>query len=107
MSRYPSLLILHDHLAAALATLASAHVIGLISLSGALPQGTRALDPFAGYVIGTALCGLVYALVATLLYRRRLVAGPLYRCGQSRPADAYRTPYEPGTVRLLEGWQYR
>ncbi|MDM7955091.1 hypothetical protein [Blastomonas sp.] len=98
---------LRDHLAALLAALASAYAIGLADLAGYLPQGVAALDRPSGQIIGTAVCLLVYALVLTWACRRRLVAGPLYHCGESRPARDYGSRYEPGPDRLLEGWQYR
>lgn len=96
-----------DHLAALLAALVCGHVIGLIDLAGALPRGVMALDRFSGQIIGAAMCGLVYAIVLTTLYRRRLVSGPLYRCGETRPVTDYGRRFESGSVKLLDGWQYR
>ncbi len=96
-----------DHLAALLAALACGHVIGLIDLLGALPSGAIALDRLSGQMIGAVLCCLVYAIVLTMLYRRRLVSGPLYRCGETRPVTDHGRRFEPGPARLLDGWQYR
>lgn len=102
-----TLLKLRDHLAAMVASVLCAHAIGLIRLSDLVPQGTLLIDGRAGQLIGVALCALVHAIVLTLLYRRRLVAGPLYRCGETRPLHAYGQPYRPGTSSLLESWHYR
>ncbi len=110
MIRHPLLHKARDHLAAMLATLACAHIVGLLGLAGAarfLPHGVIALDPVSGQLIGAAMCGLTYALVLTWLVRRRLVAGPLYRCGESRPDADYGKSFAPGESRLLDGWQYR
>jgi hypothetical protein len=107
MFRMTTLLKIRDHLAAALAALACAHAIGLLDLSAVLPRGVLALPGLPGQVIGAAVCGLVYAFAVTLLYRRRLVAGPLYRCGATRPAHFHEHTFKPGGQRLLEGWQYR
>lgn len=107
MIRYAKILKVRDHLTAVLATLASAHIIGLIELVGWLPRGTLALSHVSGQLLGAALCGVVYAIVITLLCRRRLVAGPLYRCGETRPAQDYGRAFHAGEHRLLDGWQYR
>lgn len=107
MKRFAPMLKVRDHLTALLATLACAHVIGLISVAGFLPHGSITLDRPSGQILGAVLCGLVHAIVLTLLYRRRLVAGPLYRCGESRPAADYGKRYEPGTDRILDSWHYR
>ncbi|WP_430386581.1 hypothetical protein [Blastomonas fulva] len=110
MNRHPFLLRVRDHLAAMLATLVCAHTIGLVDLAGLarmLPHGVIGLDKGTGQLIGAALCGLTYALVLTWQLRRRLVAGPLYRCGESRPDADYGKSFAPGDSRLLDGWQYR
>ena len=98
---------MRDHLAALAAAMLCAHAIGLVHLSGYVPQGTLLIDGRAGQLAGVALCAFVHAIVLTALYRRRLVAGPLYRCGETRPTDAFGKPYRPGTSRLLESWHYR
>lgn len=98
---------LRDQIAAIAAAFACAHAVGLIDLSHRLPQGALLGGGPAGRWIGLALCALVYAIVLTWLYRRRLVAGPLYRCGATRPHEDYGKPYRPGTSQLLEGWHYR
>lgn len=102
-----TLLKMRDHLAALAAAVLCAHAIGLVRLLDSLPQGTLLIEGRAGQLTGVALCALVHAIVLTALYRRRLVAGPLYRCGETRPVDAYGKPYRPGTSRLLESWHYR
>lgn len=106
MIRSATPLKLRDHLTALLGALALAHIIGLADRAGYLPYGVVGLDPVAGQMIAMASCVLVYALAASWLYRRRLVAGPLYRCGASRPAGDYGTRFEPGRDRLLDGWHY-
>ena len=102
-----ALLRMRDHLAALSAAVLCAHAIGLIHLSGHVPQGSLLIAGRAGQLAGVALCALVHAIVLTALYRRRLVAGPLYRCGETRPLHAYGQPYRPGTSSLLESWHYR
>ena len=102
-----TLLRMRDHLAALAAAMLCAHAIGLIRLSDFIPHGSLLIEGRVGQLTGVALCALVHAFVLTGLYRRRLVAGPLYRCGETRPADAYGKPYRPGTSRLLESWHYR
>lgn len=107
MSLCSTLLRMRDHLAALAAAMLCAHAIGLIRLSDFVPHGSLLIEGRAGQLIGVALCALAHAIVLTALYRRRLVAGPLYRCGETRPADAYGRPYRQGTSRLLESWHYR
>lgn len=102
-----TLLRMRDHLAALAAAVLCAHSIGLVRLLDFLPQGSLLIEGRAGQLTGVALCALVHAIVLTALYRRRLVAGPLYRCGETRPLQAYGQPYRPGTSRLLESWHYR
>lgn len=96
-----------DHLAALLAALACGHVIGLVDVFGVLPDGVMALDRLSGRLIDAALCALVYGIVLTVMHRQRVVSGPLYRCGESRPVADYSRRFETGSVRLLDGWQYR
>lgn len=98
---------LRDHAVAISAALACAHAIGLVELARMVPQCARLADSLAGQGIGLGLCALVYAIVLTPLYRRRLVAGPLYRCGATRPYLDYAKRYQPGTSRLLDSWHYR
>jgi hypothetical protein len=107
MTFHPRLLRLRDHLAALAASIACAHVIGLVRLVPLLPQADLLIAGRPGQLIGVALSALVHALVLSLLYRRRLVAGPLYRCGATRAAEDYGRPYRPGTSTLLQGWHYR
>jgi hypothetical protein len=107
MSLDPHILRLRDYAAAIAAALACAHGIGLVELTPIVPQGALLASGLAGQGIGLAVCAFVYAIVLTALYRRRLVAGPLYRCGATRPREDYAKPYQPGTSRLLEGWHYR
>lgn len=102
-----ALLKIRDHLAALAVSLLCAHAIGLIRLAEFLPQGELLIAGRPGQAVGVAVCALVHAILLHLLYRRRLVAGPLYRCGETRPADAYGKPYRPGTSTLLESWHYR
>lgn len=102
-----TLLRMRDHLAALAAAVLCAHAIGLVCLSDFIPHGSLLIEGHAGQLIGVALCALAHAIVLTALYRRRLIAGPLYRCGETRPPDAYGQPYRPGTSRLLESWHYR
>ncbi|WP_373488336.1 hypothetical protein [Blastomonas sp.] len=106
MTRFNIIISWRDHALAGTATLATAHAIGLIETFDWLPQGMTAITGLAGLMLAAAACGLVYALVLGLLYRRRLVAGPLYRCGESRPAEAYDKPYEANGDRLFDHWQY-
>lgn len=107
MNRHTATLMIRDHLAALLAAMACAHIIGLVSLAGFLPRDFLALDRFSGQLVDAALCLLVYASMLAALYRRRLVTGPLYRCGETRPVTDYGKQFEPGPVRLLDSWQYR
>lgn len=107
MSFHANILKLRDHIAAMAASLACAHGIGLIDLHPAIPQGSLLADGLAGQVVGLALSALAYAIIATLLYRHRLVRGPLYRCGETRPHRDYAQPYQKGTSSLLDSWHYR
>lgn len=107
MSFHANILRLRDHMIAVAATLACAHGIGLIELHPAIPQGSLLADGLAGQAVGLALSALAYAIIVTLLYRRRLVAGPLYRCGETRPHGDYARPYQRGTSTLLDSWHYR
>lgn len=107
MTRMAHILRWRDHAAAVLAALATAHAIGLVELAGWVPHGQLAPGGPFRVLLGAAVCGIVYALVVGLLYRRRLVAGPLYRCGETRPAEDFGKPYHPSGDRLLESWQYR
>lgn len=102
-----TLLRIRDHLAALAAAMLCAHAVGLVRLADFIPQGSLLIDGRAGQLGGVALCALVHAIILTGLYRRRLVAGPLYRCGETRPADDYGKPYRPGTSSLLQSWHYR
>ncbi len=101
------LLRIRDHLAALAAAISCAQAIGLVCLFDGLPHGTLLIEGRAGQLLGVALCALAHAIVLAALYRRRLVAGPLYRCGETRPAETFDTPYRPGTSSLLESWHYR
>jgi hypothetical protein len=96
-----------EHCGALLAALAAAHAIGLVEMSALVPRAMLAGAMPTGQLIGTAVCAMVYVIVLAWLHRRRLVPGPLYRCGETRPPEAYGKAYIPGTTRLLEGWQYR
>ena len=107
MSLPAPILKLRDHIVAVAATLACAHAIGLIQLHPGVPHGALLAAGSAGQGIGLALCALAYAIMITLLYRRRLVAGPLYRCGATRPYRDYAKPYQQGTSSLLDSWHYR
>lgn len=107
MIHHASLLKIRDHAIAVLLAVAAWHVVGLIDVVGFLPHATVALDRLSGQAIGMALCGLVYAIVITALARRRVVAGPLYRCGETRPASDHGKSFAHGSGRLLDSWQYR
>lgn len=107
MIRHANILRSRDHLTAMLAALAAAYATGPSGLADWWPQGLLSPDRLPGQAIGTGICVLVYALIATWLSRRRLVTGPLYRCGASRPARDYGKRFEPGRARLLESWHYR
>ena len=107
MSLCSTLLRMRDHLAALAVAILCAHAIGLVRLSDFVPRGSLLIEGRAGQLIGVALCALAHAIVLTALNRRRLVAGPLYRCGETRPPDASDQQYRPGTSRLLESWHYR
>ncbi|PXW67620.1 hypothetical protein C7451_12617 [Blastomonas natatoria] len=102
-----TLLKVRDHVAALGASLLCAQAAGLIWVVPFLRKGELLIDGRAGQLVALALCALVYAVLLHLLYRRRLVAGPLYRCGETRPPGAYGKPYHTGSSTLLESWHYR
>lgn len=106
MSRF-SHLRMRDHLAALAVSVLFAQAIGLIRIVDLAPHGALLVEGRAGQLAGVALCALGHALVLTSLHRRRLSAGPLYRCGETRPPHAYGKPYRSGTSSLLESWHYR
>ena len=107
MSLHAHILKLRDHIVAIAATLACAHAIGLIQLHPVVLHGALLAAGLTGQGTGLALSALVYAIILTLLYRRRLVVGPLYRCGATRPHRDYARPYQRGTSPLLDSWHYR
>jgi len=107
MTRFGNILKWRDHAVAVLVALASAHGIGLVDLASWLPRSSLSINGLPGVLMGAALCGLAYVLVLGMLYRRRLVTGPLYRCGETRPKSNFGKCYQPGDTRLLDSWQYR
>lgn len=107
MTRPVKLLKWHDHAAALLAALVVAHVIGLIEFASWLPQGSVTLDGLRGQMIAAAVCVLSYLVLLAAMRRRRIVKGPLYRCGETRPVGDLGASYQSTGDRLLDGWQYR
>lgn len=107
MTRHARLLKWHDHAAALLAALLIAHVIGLIELASWLPQGALAMHGLRGQMIAVGVCVLSHLVLLAAMRRRRIVKGPLYRCGETRPLGDLGAPYQSTGERLLDGWQYR
>lgn len=106
MNRLASLLKLRDRLVALLAAFGVAGATGFADLTDNLPKDELIHGQPLEQVVGMALGAIAYAIMMTWLYRKRLVKGPLFRCGESRPASDYGTRFEPGGVRLLDGWHY-